>query len=243
MDTLKTSFGKKKVNQNEKTFLVQNIFSNVAKNYDLMNDIMSLGAHRLWKKELIDFMNIQPDDRIVDIGSGTGDLINLISKRYSFKEIYSVDLNQEMLNIGKKRFNKENIKFIKANAELLPFEDNTFDKYIISFCIRNVTDVRKALKEAIRVLKPGGIFYCLEFSQPNSGLINLVYKKYKKNIIPWIGKKISKNKEAYRYLEESIDIFPNQNDFLFNIKKIGFNEASYMNFFNGIVAVHRGFKI
>ena len=168
MDTLKTSFGKKKVNQNEKTFLVQNIFSNVAKNYDLMNDIMSLGAHRLWKKELIDFMNIQPDDRIVDIGSGTGDLINLISKRYSFKEIYSVDLNQEMLNIGKKRFNKENIKFIKANAELLPFD---------------------------------------------------------------------------RYLEESIDIFPNQNDFLFNIKKIGFNEASYMNFFNGIVAVHRGFKI
>ena len=243
MDNLKTSFGKRKVSPNAKTSSVQELFSNVAKEYDLMNDLMSLGSHRLWKKELINMMNIQITDSIVDVGSGTGDLINLILKKKLIKNIYSVDLNKEMLKYGKKRFNNKKIKFIEANAESLPFENNYFDKYIISFCLRNVTNIRKALKEAYRILKPGGIFYCLEFSTPESNIINSIYNRYKKNIIPWIGEKIAKNKQAYKYLEESIDQFPNQEELLINIKKIGFKKVKYLNMFNGIVSIHSGFKI
>ena len=243
MDNLKTSFGKRKVSSNEKTSLVQEIFSDVAKDYDLMNDLMSLGSHRLWKKELIDIMNIQITDTIIDVGSGTGDLINLILKKELIKTIYSVDLNYEMLMYAKKRFNNKKIKFIKANAQNLPFKNNYFDKYIISFCLRNVTNTKKALKEAYRILKPGGLFYCLEFSTPESDLINSIYNNYKKNIIPWIGKKIAKNKQAYKYLEESIDQFPNQEELLINIKKIGFKKVKYLNMFNGIVSIHSGFKI
>ena len=243
MDNLKTSFGKRKVSSKLKTSMVQDIFSNVAKNYDVMNDLMSFGAHRIWKKELVDIMNIQTADIIVDVGSGTGDLINLIFKKKLINNIYSVDLNSEMLNYSKKRFNNKKIKFVKANAECLPFKNDYFDKYIISFCLRNVTNIKKALQEAFRVLKPGGRFYCLEFSSPESHIINSIYINYKKNIIPWIGEKITKNKQAYKYLEESIDQFPNQEVLLTNIKKIGFKKAKYLNMFNGIVAVHSGFKI
>ena len=181
MNNLKTSFGKRKVSSNVKTSLVQAVFSDVAKNYDLMNDLMSLGSHRLWKKELIDMMNIQITDTIIDVGSGTGDLINLILKKKLIQIIYSVDLNNEMLMYGKKRFNNKKIKFIKANAQNLPFKNNYFDKYIISFCLRNVTNTKKALKEAYRILKPGGLFYCLEFSTPESDLINSIYNNYKKS--------------------------------------------------------------
>ena len=243
MNNIKTSFGKRKVSPNIKTSLVQEVFSNVAKNYDLMNDLMSLGSHRLWKKELIDMMNIQIKDTIIDVGSGTGDLINLIIKKDLIKTIYSVDLNSEMLRYGKKRFNNKKIKFIKANAQNLPFKNNYFDKYIISFCLRNVTNIKKALEEAYRILKPGGIFYCLEFSSPKSSLVASIYNGYKKNIIPWIGNKVAKNKEAYKYLEESIDQFPDQEEFLIYIKKIGFKEVKYFNMFNGIVSIHSGFKI
>jgi ubiquinone/menaquinone biosynthesis methyltransferase len=243
MDSLKTSFGKTKVSQSAKTLLVQKIFSDVAKNYDLMNDIMSLGSHRLWKKELIDIMNIQIADNIIDVGSGTGDLINLILKKNLKNDLYSVDLNNEMLIYGKARFNNRKIKFVKANAENLPFKDNYFDKYIISFCLRNVTNIKKALGEAFRVLKPGGVFYCLEFSKPESYVISSLYKNYKKYIIPFIGEKITKNREAYKYLEESIDQFPSQEELLTAISQIGFNETKYLNMFNGIIAVHSGFKV
>ena len=214
MDNLKTSFGKRKVSSKIKTSLVQEVFSNIAKNYDLMNDLMSFGTHRLWKKELIDMMNIQVEDRIIDVGSGTGDLISLILSKQIISKIYSIDLNNDMLKYGRKRFKSKKVEFIKANAENLPFESDYFDKYIISFCLRNVTNIKKALLEAYRVLKPCGIFYCLEFSSPKSNLINSIYNNYKKNIIPWIGEKIAKNKKAYKYLEESIDMFPNQEELL-----------------------------
>ena len=243
MDSLKNSFGKRKVSSSLKTSLVQEVFSNVAKNYDLMNDIMSLGTHRLWKKELINMMNIQITDTIIDVGSGTGDVINLILEKELIKTIHSVDLNSEMLKYGKKRFNNKKVKFIKADAQNLPFENNYFDKYIISFCLRNVTNIKKALKESYRILKPGGRFYCLEFSSPESNLVNSIYKAYKKNIIPWIGKKVAKNKNAYEYLEQSIDQFLSQDELLINLKKIGFQEAKYFNMFNGIVAIHSGFKL
>jgi demethylmenaquinone methyltransferase/2-methoxy-6-polyprenyl-1,4-benzoquinol methylase len=243
MNNLKKNFGKRKVSSMGKTNLVQEVFTSVAKNYDLMNDIMSFGAHRLWKKELINFMNIQTTDKIIDVGSGTGDLIKLILKKKIVNDVYSVDLNNEMLKYGKKKFNNKKIKFIKANAENLPFRDNSFDKYIISFCLRNVTDIRKSLYEAQRILKPGGTFYCLEFSKPKNSIVNSIYKKFKSNIIPYIGAKITKNKEAYKYLDESIDLFLDQDELLTNLKQTGFKENSYLNMFNGIVSIHTGFKI
>ena len=204
---------------------------------------MSFGTHRLWKSEFVNFLNIQKLDKIIDVGSGTGDLINLILKKDLNIDIYSVDLNDEMLKHGKKRFNNKKVKFNKANAEKLPFKENYFDKYLISFCLRNVTDINLALEEAYRVLKPGGIFYCLEFSSPKSYTLDLIYKRYKKNIIPLIGEKITKNKEAYKYLEESIDLFPNQKKLLSKLKDKGFVEADYLNLFNGIVSIHKGFKV
>jgi len=243
MDNLKTSFGKRKVTAALKTSLVQEVFTNVAEKYDEMNDFMSLGAHRLWKKELIDLMNIQLTDTIIDVGSGTGDLIDLILNKKKINSIYSIDLNDEMLQYGKKRFKNKNVHFVKANAENLPFKNNFFDKYIVSFCLRNVTDIKKALNEALRILKPGGTFYCLEFSSPKSSLINSIYKSYKKNIIPWIGKKIAENEEAYQYLQESIDQFPSQEELLSNLTQIGFYRTKYLNMFNGIVSVHIGYKI
>ena len=243
MDNIKINFGKRKVTKNEKTYLVQEVFSNVAKNYDAMNDFMSFGAHRLWKLELIELMNIQKNDKIIDVGSGTGDLISLILRKNITNTIYSIDLNSKMLNYGKKKFKNKNIKFIKANAEKLPFKDNIFDKYTISFCLRNVTDIDKALNESYRVLKPGGVFHCLEFSTPKNYNINKIYKSYKKNIIPWIGEKIAQNRKAYEYLDESIDLFPSQTNLLNSLKKIGFFETKYIDLFNGIVSIHSGFKI
>ena len=246
IDNLKKNFGKRKIKTKNKTSLVQEMFTGVSNKYDLMNDLMSLGSHRLWKKRLVEIMNIQNNDTIIDVGSGTGDLVKLILKENSDVIIYSIDLNIEMLNEGKKNFNKQQIKkiqFIHANAEKLPFKNNFFDKYVISFCLRNVTHIKKALHESFRILKPGGVFYCLEFSAPTSSLLNKIYSKYKKKIIPLIGDKIAKNKNAYRYLEESISQFPQQDIFLNEINNAGFKETKYTNIFNGIVSIHKGYKI
>ena len=246
MNNLKTNFGKRKITAEKKTPLVQKLFSEVSKKYDLMNDIMSFGTHRLWKKRLIEIMNINSRDKIIDVGSGTGDLTKIILKENKNVLIYSVDLNLEMLNEAKKQFNdqqKKNIKFINANAENLPFENNFFDKYVISFCLRNITYIEKALRESFMVLKPGGKFYCLEFSSPTSSVINKIYSKYKNKIVPFIGEKVAKNKNAYKYLEESISQFPNQKILLDKINNVGFEKTSYINLFDGIVSIHIGFKI
>ena len=246
MNNLKTNFGKRKITAEKKTPLVQKLFSEVSKKYDLMNDIMSFGTHRLWKKRLIEIMNINSNDKIIDVGSGTGDLTKIILKENKNVLIYSVDLNLEMLNEAKKQFNdqqKKNIKFINANAENLPFENNFFDKYVISFCLRNITYIEKALHESFRILKPGGIFYCLEFGSPTSSVINKKYSKYKNKIVPFIGEKVANNKNAYKYLEESISQFPNQKILLDKINNVGFEKTSYINLFDGIVSIHIGFKI
>ena len=244
MDNLKTSFGKQKVNQNQKTKMVQTVFSEVSKKYDLMNDLMSFGTHRLWKKNLIEIMNIQNSDKIIDVGSGTGDLVKIIQRKNPNVSITSIDLNFEMLKYGKNNFtNNKNINWINCNAEELPFQDDLFDKYIISFCLRNITYIDKALSEAMRILKPGGTFFCLEFSTPQSPLVNKIYQFYKKNIIPFIGEKIANNKRAYRYLEQSISQFPQQDVLLTNLKKIGYINASYTNLFDGIVCIHKATKI
>ena len=244
MNKLYSSFGYTKVNPKEKTKLVQKVFSKVAKNYDLMNDLMSFGSHRLWKKKFVEIINPKKNEMIIDIGSGTGDIAKNILKTKFNGELHLLDLNSQMLNIGKSTIRKnKNVYFHQGNAEDLKFKNNTFDKYAIAFCLRNITNIEKSIEEALRVLKPGGIYFCLEFSSPNSILTSQLYKKYRTRTLPWIGKLITRNKEAYKYLSESIDLFPNQEKLKYIIEKIGFSSVSYINLFDGIVAIHKGYKI
>ena len=237
-----SNFGYSKVTPNEKTKLVQKVFSDVANNYDLMNDVMSFGAHRLWKKSFIDIVNLSSGDKIIDVGSGSGDLVLEILKRNLNLEIDMVDLNKAMLLEGKKRIKKNNVKFFQENAENLSFPDNIYDKYLISFCLRNVTDIDQSFKEAFRILKPGGQYYCLEFSRPNSFVLANIYSYYKSNIIPTFGKIFSNNRDAYNYLNESIDLFPKQDDLKKRIESAGFKSVKYTNLFDGIVSIHTGYK-
>ena len=237
-----SNFGYSKVTTKEKTKLVQKVFSDVANNYDLMNDVMSFGAHRLWKKSFIDIVNPSAGDKIIDVGSGSGDLVLEILKRDLNLKIDMIDLNKEMLLEGKKRIKNNNVKFFQQNAEKLSFLNNIYDKYLISFCLRNVTDIDQSFKEAFRILKPGGQYYCLEFSRPNSFVLANIYSYYKSNIIPTFGKIFSNNRDAYNYLNESIDLFPNQDDLKKRIETAGFKSVKYTNLFDGIVSIHTGYK-
>ncbi len=237
-----SNFGYSRVTPKEKTKLVQKVFSNVAFNYDLMNDVMSFGAHRLWKKTFIDIVNPYYDDKIIDVGSGSGDLVLEIQKRYLDTKIDIVDLNKEMLKEGKKRIKKGNVNFYQQNAESLSFANNSYDKYLISFCLRNITDIDQSFKEAFRILKPGGQYYCLEFSRPSSFIISKIYSYYKSNLIPSFGKIFSNNRDAYNYLNESIDVFPNQEDLKKRMGSAGFNSVKFTNLFDGIVSIHTGYK-
>ena len=237
-----SNFGYSKVTPNEKTKLVQKVFSDVSNNYDLMNDVMSFGAHRLWKKWFIDIVNPSSGEKIIDVGSGSGDLVLEILKKDLNLKVDMVDLNKAMLMEGKKRIKNNNVRFFQQNAEKLSFLDNIYDKYLISFCLRNVTDIDQSLKEAFRILKPGGQYYCLEFSKPNSFVLANMYSYYKSNIIPTFGKIFSNNREAYNYLNESIDIFPKQDELKKRIGKAGFKSVKYINLFDGIVSIHTGYK-
>lgn len=237
-----SNFGYSKVTPKEKTKLVQKVFSDVANNYDLMNDVMSFGAHRLWKKSFIDIVNPSAGDKIIDVGSGSGDLVLEILKRDLNLKIDMIDLNKKMLLEGKKRIKNNNVKFFQQNAEKLNFLNNIYDKYLISFCLRNVTDIDQSFKEAFRILKPGGQYYCLEFSRPNSFVLANIYSYYKSNIIPTFGKIFSNNREAYNYLNESIDLFPTQDELKKRIESAGFKFVKYTNLFDGIVSIHTGYK-
>jgi demethylmenaquinone methyltransferase/2-methoxy-6-polyprenyl-1,4-benzoquinol methylase len=237
-----SNFGYSKVTPKEKTKLVQKVFSDVANNYDKMNDVMSFGAHRLWKKSFIDIVNPSSSDKIIDVGSGSGDLVLEILKRNLNLKIDMVDLNKAMLLEGKKRIKNNNVKFFQQNAENLSFHDNTYDKYLISFCLRNVTDIDQSFREALRILKPGGQYYCLEFSRPNSFVLDKIYSYYKSNIIPTFGKIFSNNRDAYNYLNESIDLFPKQDELKKRIESAGFKSVKYTDLFDGIVSIHTGYK-
>ncbi len=229
--------------QNKKG-LVEKVFNQVYDQYDLMNDFMSLGIHRMWKKNLLNMMNPSQNQKLIDVACGTGDIAKLFLK-YTFKEsnITCVDPNKGMVQKGKDKLNKfKNLNWIIAPAERLPFEDNKFDFYTISFGIRNTKNLDKALSEAYRVLKPGGRFLCLEFSKIQNNNLNLIYNNYSK-LIPLIGKFIVGNKEPYEYLVKSIENFINQAELIDLMKKSKFKKCTYRNLSGGIVAIHSGWKI
>ena len=228
----------------DKTKLVNSVFSKVYKKYDLMNDLMSLGIHRIWKKNMINWMNPQPGCNLIDVASGTGDLAFILSKKLNFKsQISCVEPNKEMLNLGKNKLKlNKNIKWYLSQAERLPFKDNSFDFYTISFGIRNVTNINLCLSEAHRVLKTGGRFMCLEFSKVENPILNKLYKNYSK-LIPKIGEQIVGSAEPYYYLIDSIDKFSDQKELENLLKKNGFLNVSYRNLSNGIAAIHSGWKI
>ena len=228
----------------DKTKLVNSVFTKVYKKYDFMNDVMSLGIHRVWKKNMIDWMRPRRNTKLIDVASGTGDLAKIFNKKTnSTCEIFCVEPNKDMLEMGKDKLKKyENIICQLAPAEKLPFKDDTFDFYSISYGIRNVSNIKECLKEALRVLKPGGRFMCLEFSKVQNELLSKAYNQYSK-LIPSIGKLIVGNREPYEYLISSIDKFYTQQQLVKLMKDNGFKNVEFRNLSNGISAVHSGWKI
>tara|TARA_Y100001980_G_C14424582_1_gene214669 strand:- start:161 stop:790 length:630 start_codon:yes stop_codon:yes gene_type:complete len=209
-----------------------------------MNDFMSLGVHRLWKKDLLNMMNPSSNQKLVDVACGTGDIAKLFLKNVNKNaEITCVDPNQGMLNKGKEKLrNFKNLNWVAASAEKLPFKDNSFEFYTISFGLRNTKNLNKTLKEAFRVLKPGGRFLCLEFSKIQNTNLNFIYKNYSK-LIPLIGKIVVGSKEPYDYLIKSIENFVNQEELIEIMKKNNFKKCAYRNLSGGIVSIHSGWKI
>ena len=224
--------------------LVTKVFQDVFNKYDLMNDLMSLGVHRLWKKNFINWLNPQENTILIDVASGTGDIANLYLNKINYKgSVCCVDENKEMLDLNKKKIEKNaSVKWFCNSAEKLPFKNNYFDYYTISFGIRNVSNINNVLKEAHRVLKPGGRFLCLEFSKVKNEILNRFYKIYSKSI-PQIGKLIVGKSEPYEYLVNSIEEFDSQDEFFKKIKKQNFINVSYRNLSGGIVAIHSAWKV
>ena len=233
-----------KTNHKNNERLVAKVFQDVFDKYDLMNDLMSLGVHRIWKKEFINWLNPQKGTNLVDVASGTGDIARLYLDRVKFQgSVCCVDENKGMLSLNKKKINtKHNIKWFCNNAEKLPFKKNFFDYYTISFGIRNVNNINNALREAYRVLKPGGRFLCLEFSKVRNEILSKFYKTYSKSI-PQIGKIIVGKSEPYEYLINSIEEFFSQDEFVKKIEKQNFENVTYKNLTGGIVAIHSAWKI
>ena len=228
--------------QNKKG-LVQNVFDQVYDQYDLMNDFMSLGVHRLWKKAMINMMNPSPTQKLIDVACGTGDIAKLFLNRVNkSSNITCVDPNKGMIGQGRQKLSKyKNIEWIISPAEKLPLPNNSFDFYTISFGLRNTKNLNKALAEAYRVLKPGGRYLCLEFSKIQNSNLDYIYKKYSK-LIPILGQFVVGEKEPYEYLIDSIEKFVNQDELIELMKNNNFKKCSYRNFSGGIVSIHSGWK-
>ena len=231
-------------NLQNKKGLVQKVFDQVNDRYDLMNDFMSLGVHRIWKKNLLNMMNPMPNHKLIDVACGTGDIAELLLNNISnSSKITCVDPNQGMINKGKEKLNKfKDLNWVVAEAENLPISNNSFDFYTISFGLRNTKNLNKVLNEAYRVLKPGGRFLCLEFSKIQNSNLNFLYENYSK-IIPSLGKLIVGKKEPYEYLIKSIKEFINQDELINIMEKNNFKKCSYRNLSGGIVSIHSGWKI
>ena len=224
--------------------LVGKVFDKVYDRYDLMNDFMSFGVHRLWKKTLLNMMNLSINKKIIDVACGTGDLAKLFLEHSSKpSQVTCVDPNRGMIKKAKEKLhNYNNLNWIIAPAEKLPLKKDTFDFYTISFGLRNTKNLNKSLSEAYRVLKPGGRFLCLEFSKIQNSNLDIIYKNYSK-IIPKIGEIIVGEKEPYEYLIKSIEEFISQNELIELMKKNKFEKCSYRNLSGGIVSIHSGWKI
>lgn len=246
-DQQTTHFGFTDVPVEEKQGKVAEVFDSVAIKYDLMNDLMSAGIHRLWKRFTIEKSGARKGGKILDLAGGTGDLAALFSPIVGDSgQVVLADINDSMLKVGRDRLIDRglinNINFAQVNAECLPFEDNYFDCITIAFGLRNVTDKQKALESMYRVLKPGGRLLVLEFSQPTNELLSKVYDSYSFNLLPKIGQWITGDEDSYRYLAESIRMHPDQETLKSMFEKAKFEDCEYHNLTGGIVALHRGFK-
>ena len=242
-----THFGFQTVGEDEKAGMVHGVFSNVASNYDVMNDAMSMGIHRVWKDAMMDWLAPRDGQRLLDVAGGTGDISFRFLRRAPGARATVLDMTESMLIEGQKRAEAESfadrLNWIVGDAMALPFEANSFDAYTISFGIRNVTRIGDALSEAFRVLRPGGRLMVLEFSQlPNEGLQKL-YDLYSFNVIPRMGQAIAGDRDSYQYLVESIRKFPDQEIFAGMIREAGFEQVKYRNLSMGIAALHSGWKI
>lgn len=250
-----THFGFRTVRTEEKQGLVREVFDSVAAKYDLMNDVMSLGVHRLWKDRFVDWLAPRPGMRCLDVGGGTGDIAFRILKEVQRRRqegqppahVTVSDINGEMLKVGRDRATDsgilENIEWVEADAQALPFDDASFDAYTIAFCLRNVTDIDKALREARRVLKPGGRFLCLEFSKVLVPGLDAAYDLYSFQVLPRMGQMIAGNREAYQYLAESIRRFPPQQELARRIREAGLGQVSVRNLSGGIAAMHSAWRV
>ena len=230
-------------NLQNKKGLVEGVFNQVYNKYDLMNDFMSLGIHRIWKKSLINMMNPSLNKKLIDVACGTGDIGKLfLDSTNKDNKITCVDPNKGMIGQGRQKLSKyKNIEWIISPAEKLPLPNNSFDFYTISFGLRNTKNLNKALAEAYRVLKPGGRYLCLEFSKIQNSNLDFVYKKYSK-FIPILGQFVVGEKEPYEYLIDSIEKFVNQDELIELMKNNNFKKCSYRNFSGGIVSIHSGWK-
>ncbi|MCP9481040.1 bifunctional demethylmenaquinone methyltransferase/2-methoxy-6-polyprenyl-1,4-benzoquinol methylase UbiE [Shimia sp. CNT1-13L.2] len=246
-DDKTTHFGFETVREADKAGKVQGVFNSVASKYDVMNDVMSMGIHRVWKDAMMDWLAPRPGQRLLDVAGGTGDISFRFLERAGHGHATVCDLTEPMLVEGRKRAEAaamaQSLDWVVGDAMALPFEDNTFDVYTISFGIRNVTRPQEALNEAFRVLKPGGRLMVLEFSQIPNDMMQKVYDLYSFNIIPRMGQMIANDRDSYQYLVESIRKFPDQETFLNMVKQAGFENAKYRNLSMGIACLHSGWKI
>jgi demethylmenaquinone methyltransferase/2-methoxy-6-polyprenyl-1,4-benzoquinol methylase len=242
-----THFGFQTIDKNEKESKVASVFHSVAAQYDVMNDLMSFGIHRLWKRFTIDASGVRPGNKVLDLAGGTGDLTAKFSQLVGREgKVILADINSSMLNVGRDKLRDkglvQNIEYVQANAQYLPFEDNTFDIVTIAFGLRNVTDKDMALRSIFRVLKPGGRLLVLEFSKPEHELISKAYDFYSFNILPKMGELVAKDGESYQYLAESIRMHPDQETLKEMMNNAGFEQTSFKNLTGGVVALHKGYK-
>lgn len=246
-DTDTTHFGFEQVKVDEKAGRVANVFHSVASRYDMMNDLMSAGSHRLWKRYTIEMSAVRPGHKVLDIAGGTGDLAQKFSSLVGDSgQVILADINDSMLRAGRDRLidrgHVSNLEYVQADAQFLPFPDNYFDCITIAFGLRNVTDKDKALRSMLRILKPGGRLLVLEFSKPTNKLVSKIYDRYSFDVLPKMGKLIANDADSYRYLSESIRMHPDQETLKTMMKDAGFDQCSYHNLTFGVVALHKGFK-
>ena len=242
----KTHFGFTEVDEKDKSTHVGGVFSSVAENYDIMNDAMSLGMHRLWKKILVELAAISEKDLILDIASGTGDIAKLISREYPQTEIYMTDINMNMLAEGRDRsINEsfyENCHFCQLSGEVMPFDDETFDVITIGFGLRNFTNKEAGLKEMRRCLKKDGRLLVLEFSKPTNPIFSKIYDWYSFNILPKLGSLLANDSQSYQYLAESIRMHPDQELLKTMVLESGFKKCKFYNLLNGVVSIHVAYE-